>query len=287
MQTVIGQKLNQTQRFLADGRRIPVTIIMATDSAVLQVKTPAKDQYTAVQLGFGTQKKAGRTVLGHIKKAQLKKAPSVIKEVRLDGVSEEELPKIGDSIAAVDVLKPGDIVDVTGMSKGKGFAGGVKRYHFKGGPRTHGQSDRERAPGSLGQTTTPGRVYRGKRMAGNMGNEQVTLHNLEIVEVTKTPLGTQILVRGLVPGVNKGIVVITKTGEKKKFVELYQDPDLVKPEEPVVEEPIVKETSAAEAAPTEEAKVVESAVPGEAAKNETPEESASTPEDPKVEEEGK
>ena len=116
-------------------------------------------------------------------------------------------------------MQPGDIIDVTGISKGKGFAGGVKRFHFKGGPRTHGQSDRERAPGSIGQTTTPGRVYKGKRMAGKMGHETVTVKNLMIVDV----LPDSILVKGVVPGIPDSLLVIKKVGEKKKFVPMLRE----------------------------------------------------------------
>lgn len=118
-----------------------------------------------------------------------------------------------------NVLKPGDVVDVRGVSKGKGFAGVVKRHHFKGGPRTHGQSDRERAPGSIGQTTTPGRVYRGKRMAGRMGQEKVTVKNLRIVDIRDD----LIFLKGLVPGARNSVVSIKKKGEDKKFIPLYQE----------------------------------------------------------------
>ncbi len=150
------------------------------------------------------------------------------------------MPKVstsGTAITVSDVFVPGDIVDVTGISKGKGFAGGVKRWGFKGGPRTHGQSDRERAPGSLGQTTTPGRVYKGKKMAGRMGQETVTVKNLEVIEVTADGM---LLIKGLVPGSLNSIVVVKKMGTNKKFVPLYRE--IV--EEPVIE-PAVEETAEA------------------------------------------
>ena len=126
--------------------------------------------------------------------------------------------RAGTEINLADIFTPGDIVDVTGISKGKGFAGGVKRWNFKGGPRTHGQSDRERAPGSIGQTTTPGRVYKGKKMAGRMGQDTVTVKNLEVIGITDDGV---LLIKGLVPGSVNSIVVVKKMGTNKKFVPLY------------------------------------------------------------------
>ena len=127
--------------------------------------------------------------------------------------------KIGELIKASDVVRPGDLVKVTGVSKGKGFAGGVKRWGFAGGPKTHGQSDRLRAPGSIGQGTTPGRVYKGKKMAGRMGGEQVSVKNLTVLKVEENG---DIWLSGPVPGFQSGLLQITKIGEDKKFVELYE-----------------------------------------------------------------
>lgn len=205
MQALIGQKKSQAQRFLADGTRIPVTVIEVSGNLVVQNKTKNKDGYNAVQLGMGKRKKGSKALLGHAKKAHLVSIPRFLKEVRVTEDS-ATLPEMGTSLMALDVFKAGDIVDVIGVSKGKGFAGGVKRHHFKGGPRTHGQSDRERAPGSIGQTTTPGRVYKGKRMAGRMGVDTVTIRNLTVVEVGDT----QILIKGLVPGFTGNVVLIEK-----------------------------------------------------------------------------
>src|SRR5207247_7959997 len=132
--------------------------------------------------------------------------PYFLAEVRFPADAKvEALPKAGDMIQVTSVFEPGDIIDVTGISKGKGFAGGVKRHHFKGGPRTHGQSDRERAPGSIGQTTTPGRVYRGKRMAGRMGNDRVTVRGLEVVAIDSEK--HMLTIKGLVPGAIKELLV--------------------------------------------------------------------------------
>jgi large subunit ribosomal protein L3 len=216
LQALIGQKIDQAQTFLENGKRIPVTEVSVTDNVVVQVKTVEKDKYTAVQVGFGTKKKPIRALSGHSKKVGLSETPSLIREVAWEG--DEELPKSGDVVAVEAVFKPGDIVKVTGTSKGKGFAGTVKRYNFRGGPKTHGQSDRHRAPGSIGQGTTPGRVYRGKKMAGHMGVDTVTISNLVVVDVDAE--NNKLYVLGLVPGSKKTMLVITRTGEQKNFVKL-------------------------------------------------------------------
>ncbi len=225
MQALLGQKREQSQRFLDDGTRVPVTVVAVPANPVVAIRTQEKNGYTAVQLGFGAAKNPHKSLVGISKKANLQNTPKIYREIKL---VDDTLPTVGDQIKVTDVFKPGDIVQVTGMSKGKGWAGGVKRYGFKGGPRTHGQSDRERAPGSIGQTTTPGRVYKGKRMAGRMGHEQVTVKNLTIVDVQNDEL----LIAGLVPGPLSNIILIQKTGEDKKFVPLYSV---------AVEEPGIKE----------------------------------------------
>src|SRR5258708_6115259 len=173
LQALIGQKIDQTQTFLEDGKRIPVTEVSVADNVVVQVKTDVNDKYTAVQLGVGSKKKPIKARSGHSKKASLENVPSLIREVAW--VGDEELPKSGDVVTVETVFKPGDIVKVTGTSKGKGFAGGGKRYGFHGGPRTQGQSDRHRAPGSIGQVTTHARLYRGKKIAGDMRVDTATV----------------------------------------------------------------------------------------------------------------
>ncbi len=217
IQTLIGKKIEQTQKFLEDGRRIPVTEIAVSENAVVQVKTVEKDGYSAMQLGFGARKKPIKAVLGHAKKAGLSQAPLKIKEVR---VAESDIQEAGALLKVEEVFKPGDIVAVTGTSKGKGFAGVVKRYNFRGGPKTHGQSDRHRAPGSIGQTTTPGRVYKGKRMAGHMGVDTVTVTNLTVVDVDAE--NKKLYVSGLVPGHKNSLLTIELMGEDKKFVQLLE-----------------------------------------------------------------
>lgn len=223
--TIIGKKLGQAQGFLEDGKRIPMTKIDVSSNVVTQIKNQEKDGYDAVQLGFGISKKADKPTLGHAKKAGLETTPRFFRETKADKIESIEL---GSNINIEEVLEAGDIVDVTGTSKGKGYAGVVKRHHFKGGPKTHGQSDRHRAPGSIGQSTTPGRVYKGKRMAGRMGDEQVTVKNLEVIEYTDGVL----TVKGLIPGPISSIVTVTRRGTNKKHVGLYK--------EPVAEEEIVE-----------------------------------------------
>ncbi len=220
MQAILGRKLTQTQKFLVDGTRVPVTAVEVNANPVMGIKTLDRDGYIAVQIGYGKKKHANKPQLGHSKKgANLDYAPYFLREIRVaKDTAVDSLPRVGEEVAAETVLAAGDIVDVTGTSKGKGFAGVVKRHNFKGGPRTHGQSDRERAPGSIGQTTTPGRVYKGKRMAGKMGNDTVTLKNLEIIDVD----GNTVYVKGLVPGVTNSLVVIKVVGKNKKAVAMVK-----------------------------------------------------------------
>jgi large subunit ribosomal protein L3 len=228
IQILLGKKIEQTQKFLQDGTRIPVTEIDVPDNAIVQVKTHKNDKYSAIQIGIGKKKKPKKPTLGHAKKANLTAVPTIIHEVH---VSEENEFKAGDFLTVAQIFKPGDIVDVTGTSKGKGFAGVVKRHNFRGGPKTHGQSDRLRAPGSIGQTTTPGRVYKGKRMAGHMGNAKVTIKNLKVIAIDE--VNKKLYVLGLIPGVKNSIVWITRTGlEDKKFVPLFA-PVIAEPEVPV------------------------------------------------------
>ena len=215
--SLIGRKTYQKQGFLQDGTRVPLSGIVVAGNFVTQVKSADKEGYNALQLGIGINKKAKKTAVNHSKKAGLTQTPRFLKEVRVDEVAGAIS---GTEIIVSDIFVPGDIVDVTGISKGKGFAGGVKRWGFKGGPRTHGQSDRERAPGSIGQTTTPGRVYKGKKMAGRMGQDTVTVKNLEIIEITADGV---LLIKGLVPGSINSIVVVKKMGTNKKFVPMYKE----------------------------------------------------------------
>jgi len=197
----MGRKLGMTQVFSEDGNAVPVTVIEAGPCYVTQIKTAETDGYEAVQLGFGEAKRLNAPERGH-----LKGVPPLrhLREFKAEDIAELE---VGQKID-VGLFEPGERVDVIGTSKGKGFAGVVKRHHFKGGPKTHGQSDRWRAPGSSGSTTTPGRVLKGTRRAGRMGGERVTVRNLEVVRVE--PERNLLLLRGAVPGARTGLLLIRK-----------------------------------------------------------------------------
>ncbi|MDP3998819.1 MAG: 50S ribosomal protein L3 [bacterium] len=212
LKAILGKKIEQTQRFTQEGKRIPVTIIEAGPCPVVQVKTREKDGYLSIQLGFGEKKpkRTTKAIFGHIRGAKLKAAPRFLREIRIiDGEpGMADKLKAGDTVGVGDVFKAGDKIAVVGTSKGKGFAGVVKRWGFKGGPRTHGQSDRERAPGSIGSTTTPGRVYKGKKMAGRMGQDRVTVKGLRVVEVD--PGKNLLVVSGVVPGNRDSFLIIQK-----------------------------------------------------------------------------
>jgi large subunit ribosomal protein L3 len=201
---LIGKKVGMTQIFDDAGVAIPVTLIEAGPCYVTQVRTSETDGYSAVQLGFEEvkPKRLSGGQLGHLKRNNL----PPLRFLREFRAKEAEL-KEGESLT-VALFEVGDIVDVIGTSKGKGFQGGVKRYHFHGGPKTHGQSDRNRAPGSRGSGTTPGRVWKGARGPGHMGNERVTSQNLRVVlvDTERNLLG----VRGAVPGAKGGLVVINE-----------------------------------------------------------------------------
>ncbi|MBI2954230.1 MAG: 50S ribosomal protein L3 [Chloroflexi bacterium] len=198
---ILGRKVGMTRIFDQQGAIVPVTVIEAGPCYVTQVKTPEKDGYTAVQIGFGQAKRLTEPQKGH-----LKKLPPVrhLREIQVADLADIQLGQKID----VSLFESGAKVDVVGLSKGKGFAGVVKRHHFRGGPKTHGQSDRLRAPGSVGAGTTPGRVFKGTRMAGRMGGERITMKNLEVVEAD--PGRNLLLVKGAVPGARNSLVMIKK-----------------------------------------------------------------------------
>lgn len=206
--TLLGTKIGQSQAFNDAGMRIPVTAISVGSNWITEIEdTPT---YKSIQLGFGITKKLNKAQVGHLAKAGLTQKLRFLRSVAVSDVSDVTL---GSEIKADAVFTAGDRIRVTGTSKGKGFTGVVKRHHFRGGPRTHGQSDRERAPGSIGQTTTPGRVYMGKRMAGRMGNDTVTQRGLSVVSVD--PTTGIMLVKGLVPGGTNGLLIIAKETRSK------------------------------------------------------------------------
>ena len=199
---LIGKKIGMTQIFDETGAALPVTLIEAGPCYVTQVRLPAKEGYAAVQLGFQEAKPKRLTSgeLGHLKKNEL----PPLRFLREFRIKDAEY-KVGDKVT-VEVFGVGERVDVVGTSKGKGFAGVVKRYHFAGGPKTHGASDRLRAPGSNGATTTPGRVYKGSRRPGHLGHVRVTSQGLKVVlvDAERNLLG----VTGAVPGSKGGLVVV-------------------------------------------------------------------------------
>jgi large subunit ribosomal protein L3 len=202
---ILGKKLGMTQIFAVDGKRIPVTVVEAGPCVVLQKKTVETDGYNALQVGFGARKthRTNKPAMGPFKKVG-QGAFDHLREFTADNVDEYN---VGDEIVCGSVFAPGDIVDVTGTSKGKGFQGVIKRWNFSGGRSTHG-SKFHRAPGSIGCSAWPSRVFKGKKMAGQMGNERVTTQNLKVVEIR--PEQNLILLRGAVPGPKNGLVMIRK-----------------------------------------------------------------------------
>ena len=205
MKGLIGKKLGMTQIFVEDGRRIPVTVVEAGPCVVMQKKTIAKDGYNAIQIGLEAKDatRANRPLIGHCKEA----ARGVfrhLRELRIDNVDQYN---VGDTIGA-DIFSVGDIIDVTGTSVGKGYQGVVKRWGFKGGRSTHG-SRFHRAPGSIGCSATPSRVFKNKKMPGQMGNERVTVQKLQVVRVDVAD--NLLLIKGAVPGSTNGLVLIKES----------------------------------------------------------------------------
>ena len=206
MKAILGKKLGMTQVFDGD-ELVPVTVIEAKSCVIVQKKTKEKDGYTAVQLGLEElpEDKVNKPLLGHFKKSEI--APRrYLKEIRTEDVDQL---KVGEEIK-VDVFNKGDLVNVTGISKGKGFQGVVKRYGFKGGPASHGAKQWHRRPGSIGASSDPSRVFKGKKMPGRMGARKVTVRNLEVVGVEKEQ--SLLLVKGSVPG-KRGSLLVIKASE--------------------------------------------------------------------------
>lgn len=206
---LIGKKLGMTQLFLESGAPVAVTVLEAGPCSVVQVKSPQRDGYAAVQLGFGeaNPRRLSKPAAGHCAKAKVT-PKRVLREFRLAG---EQL-KAGDTVTA-ELFKAGDRVDVTGRSLGKGFQGGMARCNWSGGPKTHGSMS-HRAPGSIGASATPSRVYRGHPLPGHMGDERVTVRALEVIRVDLER--NLILVKGAVPGRDEGIVVIRRSTKPPK-----------------------------------------------------------------------
>lgn len=199
-----GFKLGQTRQFTENGMQIPVTRIVVDPCVVTQILDTTT--HKSYQLGVGSAKKLNKAKEGQIKKAGIETKPRFLREVRVETF--DESLTLGKVVTPEEVFAVGDAVSVTGVSKGKGYAGVVKRHGFHGGPKTHGQSDRHRAPGAIGSGTTPGRVYRGKRMAGRMGSDTVTIQGLEVVGIDSEK--HIVTVKGLIPGPKNGLVRIAK-----------------------------------------------------------------------------
>ena len=207
MNGLLGRKLGMTRIFSESGQDIPVTVLEVGPCVVTAIRTADADGYNAIQLAYDEipERKLNKPRAGFFKKHGLK-TYRYLREFRGNSDPSAEF-KIGDEIKA-DFFKEGDLVKVTGISKGKGFQGVVKRHGFGGGPKTHGQSDRYRAPGSLGQSSYPSRVFKGLRMAGRMGDERVTVRNLQVVRVDAD--NNIIMVKGAVPGAKNGLIRISK-----------------------------------------------------------------------------
>ncbi len=205
---LIGRKLGMTQIFDEQGLARPVTVIEAGPCVVTQIRNQEKDGYEAVQLGYGVSKRLNKPQQGHVRASghQVR----TLREFKADDYSNIEVGQVFNA----DTFAAGDVVDVVGTSKGRGFQGGMKRHGFRGGPKTHGQSDRARAPGSIGSSATPGRVFKGLKMAGHMGHERVTVQNLKVLRFD--PERNLLLVEGSVPGPNKGTLLISRAVKGRK-----------------------------------------------------------------------
>lgn len=208
---ILGKKLGMTQIYTADGRRIPVTVVEAGPCVVVQKKTVETDGYNALQVGYGEKRiqRVNKPEMGHFRKAG-QGAFQYLREFRAESV---DAVSVGDAITAETIFAAGDIIDVTATSKGKGFQGVMKRWNFSGGRATHG-SMFHRAPGGISGSAWPSRVFKGKKMSGQMGNARVTTQNLQIVEIR--PEKNLILVKGAIPGPKNGLVTLSKGIKAKK-----------------------------------------------------------------------
>lgn len=238
LNTILGKKKNMSQTFVGT-TRVPITYVEAGPCVVTQIKKEENDGYWAIQVGFGEKKikNVTKPMQGHLRGVTKdKKTPRFLREIRFD---KEPDFKVGDEIKVSDIFSEGDVIAITGTSKGKGFAGVVKRWGFAGGPRTHGQSDRPRSPGSIGQGTTPGRVHKGKKMAGRMGGETVTVKSIRVISIDDEK--NEMAVLGPVPGAPKGLLIIKKVSSGK-LSDISKETEQVQVEQEVKEESPEKES---------------------------------------------
>jgi large subunit ribosomal protein L3 len=207
MKSIFGQKIGMTRVFTENGDSVGVTVVKIPPATVVRTKTVEKDGYNAVVLGFGDirEKLLSKPAKGQFAKSGIDPKRH-LREVRVD---KEEKPEAGE-VFGVDIFKPGERVHVTGISRCHGFQGGVKRHGFHGGPKTHGQSDRLRAPGSIGQSSSPSRVFKGMKMPGHMGNKKVTVKNLTVVAIESEQ--SLLLIKGVVPGHKNSMLFVRKAG---------------------------------------------------------------------------
>ncbi|MBM3128038.1 MAG: 50S ribosomal protein L3 [Chloroflexi bacterium] len=206
---LLGKKVGMTQIYTDKGEIIPVTVLQVGPCFVTQIKSPEKDGYSAIQMGMEETRHLNKPERGH-----LKQLPSLkyLREVRTGNIASFQ---VGQKLN-VALFSAGDLVDVSGVSKGKGHAGVIKRHHFKGGKKTHGQSDRMRSPGSSGATTTPGRVLKGMRGAGQLGNKNATVLNMEVIRVDQER--NLLAIKGTVPGTKDSLLFVRKARKEKKVV---------------------------------------------------------------------
>ena len=246
--TLMGIKKNMTSTYDSRGRRVGATVVEITPNYITQLNA------ASIQLGFGTKKSVKKPQLGHGKKAGIEMPIRWFREV---AKTEGEDLKPGTEVKLEQVFSIGDEIKVSGTSKGKGFQGGVRRWGFHGGPKTHGQSDRHRAPGSIGSGTTPGRVYKGKKMAGHMGNASVSTRGLEVIALDKEK--NLLTIKGAVPGYTGGLIMITKLGRIKG----YTPPPEEKPSEEEETEAAAVEEKKVESSEETPVEKVEQAPSGE------------------------
>ena len=202
IEALLGKKIGMTHLFADEGLMVPVTVLEVGPCTITQLRTCPRDGYEAVQLGFGEAKRLNQPQRGHLKhSAPLK----LLREVKASDISEYQ---VGQSLD-VSVFEEGELVDVVATSKGKGFQGGMKRHNFSGGPKTHGQKDRGRSVGSIGATTYPGRVLKGQRMPGQMGNKRITVRHLKVQKIDQER--NLIMLNGAVPGARNGLVMVRRS----------------------------------------------------------------------------